>query len=197
MPTEIVDGKGSGRRAEVDQEGRLVVAAITETEEHRVSQFDADAYHTATAESIDTLTLAAAFDGVLHLLQSTRTDKVLVIERIVVSADAPGLVLRLIRNPVIGTLVNATPIVGNNLNFGSQKTGEFLAWNWDEVAGGMTGLTNGKAIKTFQLNAGIAGLDVAGAFVLNQNDTMSIEVKNPTAGAIEFEVGIRFYFEET
>lgn len=195
MPTEIVDGKGSGRRAEVDEQNRLVVTAINETQEHRTSQDLSEAFHIATAESIDTLTLAAAFDGVVQLLQNSNPDKKLIIERVVLSADAVGLILRLRRNPILGSLANNTPILGTNLNFGSQKTANIISHNWDEVAGGITGVSGGNLIKTFILNAGITTLRTDGVFILEQNDVFGIEVNNPTAGAIEFEVGIRFYFE--
>lgn len=193
---EIVDGLGSGRRAQVNEGHEFVVAAITESEEHRVSQVNEDAFFFSTGQNIDTLSLLTTNDAKLILLQSLNPTQKLVVERILVSSDTDGIIIRFVKNYTIGTLTNNTPTAPSNMNFSSTKSANVNAHTWDEVGTtGIGGLTAGQTFKTFIGRVGPNIFPIDGVPVLDQNDNIGIEILNPTGGTVEVEVGIRFYFE--
>jgi hypothetical protein len=194
--TIIEDGLGSGRKAQINIGHELVVAAITESEEHRVSQINADAYFFSTGQNIDTLTLATTNDAKILFLQSLDPAKQLIVERILVSSDTDGIIIRFVKNYTVGTLTNNTVTLPSNMNFSSTRNADVNAHTWDEVGTtGMGGLTLGSTFKTFIGKVGPNIFPIDGVPVLDQNDNIGIEILNPTGGAVEVEVGIRFYLE--
>lgn len=194
--TLVEDGLGSGRKAEVNTGHQLVVAAVSESQEHRVSQISQDAYFFSVGQNIDTLTLATTNDAKILFLQSLNPSKVLVVERILVSSDTDGIIIRFVKNYTVGTLTNNTPTPPSNMNFSSTRSADVNAHIWDEVGTtGIGGLTAGSTFKTFIGKIGPNIFPIDGVPILDQNDNIGIEILNPTGGTVEVETGIRFYFE--
>jgi hypothetical protein len=120
----------------------------------------------------------------------------MVVEKIFVSSDTDGIIIRFVKNYTIGTLTNNTPTAPANLNFSSTRSAETNAHIWDEVGTtGMGGLTAGTPIKTFIGKVGPNIFPIDGVLILDQNDNLGVEILNPTGGTVEVETGIRFYFE--
>jgi len=193
---EIVDGTGSGKRAQVDDKNRLVTNAITKTEEHFVSLEEEGSYFLSVGQNINSLTIGAAGTAIYAFLQSLETTKKVVIQNIFVASDTDGVVLKIVKNLTIGTLTQNTPTIPENLNFSSTATVVANAQIWDEAGGnGIQGLTLGADVKSYILAIGNTVLPIEGSMILDQNDNIGLEVNNPTGGAAEVEVGIRFYLE--
>lgn len=194
---EIVDGSGAGNRAQVKENNSLLVSAITQSTEHNITAEEEGAYFLSVALSgLDTLEFLTTEAGYVILLKTESTDKKATIEAIGVSANIGGGVVKIVKNPVIGTLANNTPVSPGNLNFSSTKTaiGSFNIWDGVGTSG-IGGLTGGTVLTTHHINAGLTTLPIRSAMVLGQNDTIGIFFDNVTGGTINFEATMRFYFE--
>lgn len=195
---EIVDGTGSGKRAKVNaDDNSLLVTSINLTEEHFITKTQQGGYIVSVSlGGSNTLEFLTTEAGPVLLLQTLNSLQAVTIEGIGVSADAAGGIIRVIKNPIIGTLTNNTPIAAGNLNFSSTKTaiGNFQVWDGVGTSG-ISGLTGGTVLTTHHINSGLTSLPINGAINLEQNDIIVIEFNNVTGGTINFEATIRFYFE--
>jgi hypothetical protein len=73
MAEMIIDGKGSGKRAEVNSDNQLVSAAVSQSIQHWLSRFKEQAY-----QVIGTANLAAGTIAALHI-KNIATDKLLTV----------------------------------------------------------------------------------------------------------------------
>jgi len=185
---QIEDGKGSGRRAEVDEEFRLTTYSINESLESHIAATEYNAYVANSNAASGTLTVTATGGKFLYLKNLTTSN--IRVSGIGVSVDTAGTLMTVVRNDVIGTIANADVHTAVNTNFGSGKTAsdEILLYNWDEVDDGMTGLSGGTTIGAVILPASF--VLIPAPHILTQNDSITIELK----GACEASVHIRFQF---
>ena len=189
-----IEGSGKGNVANVGDDLKLQVLATSHNEEHSISFRLADAYVANTADTDDTLTIAAATDTPILYIENTSESKAIIIEKIISSSSVAGGVFKWIRNPTLGTIGANNTHNPVNLNFGSNRTARATVYNWDESGGaGMTGLSGGTVLDTFITNVGTTIHPIDGAIVLFQGDR--IQFNYLVAGGGEFECGVRFYYD--
>lgn len=189
------DGKGTGRKAEVNQVNQVRVRSTTHAEEHWASETNGETYLASVAESgVSTLTFANTNSGaVLHLVNNSTTN--LVMSDIAVSASAAGGILTLVKNNVTGTLTQNVTITPENLNFGSANIANVTADVWDETTGdGIQGLSGGDTFRTVVI-PNVLFIDTRGTIVIPQGKSITINYSNNTGSAIEFECAFRFYYD--
>lgn len=198
MPDSIIDGTGTGNKAKVNPNHRLLTLSVIHTEEHVASLADGEAYFANTTDTADTLTFADATAGPVLYLRNDSQTKVIIIQKIVASASAAGGVMTFKRNAVLGTIGANNVHTPANSNFGSSNELDATCYSWDETGtAGMTGLTNGTKWKTFITKAGPEFFPVDGTITLPKNTSLTIEYSNNTGGSIEFECGIRLYLDDS
>jgi hypothetical protein len=122
MAEQIIDGKGTGSRAEVDSNNRLQTFAISEG-------LSLDAAKNGENYNINTgsITLTSATESAVMYLKNNE-DKNFVIEEVIIILGAStggtgDLTIELIRNPTTGTVISGATdadVVGNR-NFGSSR----------------------------------------------------------------------------
>jgi hypothetical protein len=189
------DGKGTGRKAEVNPVNQLRVRATTHAEEHWVSETNGETYIASVAESgVTTLTFLTTEGGdVLHLINNSTTN--LVISDIAVSASAAGGILTLTKNKTDGILTQNVTITPENLNFGSANIANVTANVWDETNGnGILGLSGGDVFRTLVV-PNVLFVDTRGTIVVPQGKSITINYSNNIGSTIEFECAFRFYFD--
>lgn len=192
----LVDGTGTGKRAKININNKLDVAATTHSEEHDIAVTEAQAYFANTADTADTLTLATGNTYNLLYIKNTSTTKLLIVEKIIASFDTAGIVFKFIKNHTLGTASANNAHEPVNVNFASNNTADCVAHNWDETGtSGIGGLTGGTTIKTFNLVAGPTFFPVDGFMVLGPNNAITLTATNNTGGNVEGECGIRFYYD--
>lgn len=140
MSFKILDGKGSGREAEVDVENRLKTRAVTESEFVAASELG-DAF--SISSGFITLTSANP-SAILYVKNNNTLD--LVVETVFVThqistGGVGGALVSATRNDTGGTLItNAVPGIAQNINFGSAKEFPGLVYagvEGDTVTGGL------------------------------------------------------------
>lgn len=185
------------RGARVDNDGRLRTQSIQESLEAAASR-DGEAFTIATSQAgIRTLSLAAADVGPIIFFQNLSASKVMVIDGFTATESGPGSILFLVKNPVVGVLGANTPIVSANRNFSSTNEAEVSAEVWDETGVvGITGLTLGEEVASFNRAVPAGTLDLKNAVRLGRLDSAYVGYQNPTAGVIEAAVAVRFHMEE-
>lgn len=190
------DGKGTGKKAEINNDNQLRARATTHAEEHWVSGVNGETYLASVGEAgIPTLTFLTTDVGdLLHLRNDSTTD--IVVSAIICSADVAGGIVTLFKNKTEGTLTQNTPITPVNLNFGSAKIADATANVWDETNGnGILGLTGGSILRTFIMPPAVLAVDTRGTVIIPQGKSITINFSNNTGNTIEFECGFRFYYD--
>ncbi len=188
----IQDGSGKGFSAAVDSALKLQVSAVTSTDEHNHSHAG-EAFYMNSADTADTLT-ATATGGYIMYLQNDDPNRLITVEDIQISAAVTAGVVRIIRNPDVGTIADNNVAVPVNENFGSAATATVTAFTWDEVNDGLGGITGGTVMETFIMPVGKETIDVAGRFILNQGDRIGVQY---LAKAGEITMGIRFFMDDS
>jgi hypothetical protein len=183
--------------ARVGDDGRLQTWAVAEPSEAAAGH-DGDAYVAATVQGsgLRTLTLATVQDYALLLVRNDSDEKLLAMDTMIASCSAAGCYLYVTKNPVIGVIANADAFVPKNRNFGSSKIGDVSAWSWDEVGtAGITGFTGGEEVASIILPPAPIPVNLNAAVHLGRLNTFLISIQNPTGGAIEASVTLRFHME--
>ncbi len=193
MPT-ILDGKGKGNQAGVDKNNRLLVESVNETDEHNKA-LDGEAYVINTATTANLLTTNTNVGAMLHL-QNDSSTKELIIEKVLVSTDAAGTIVRFIKNNAIGSIADNNALTPVNTNFASGKAADATAHSWDEVNNGIGGLSGGTVVSTFTEAVGMTVHPLDGAVILGKNNAFTVETAS-TSTTDEISVLIRFYFQDT
>lgn len=197
MGFQIDDGKGQGFSAQVNRRNQLVTRSTSNTEEHKISAADGEAYVANTTDTADTLTTLNGNTYDLLYLENTSSTKILVIEIVGFSASANGGILKFIKNPVKGTIANANNHIPLNSNFASGNEAEATAFSWDEVGiVGISGLSGGDNLASFLTTSNPALLPVSGAFILGRGNSISFQYINNTGGNSEVSVQLRFYYDD-
>ena len=122
MAEQILDGKGTGKRAGVDENNRLLTFAISEGLSLDAAK-DGENYNLNTGA----ITLTSANESAVLYIKNNE-EKNFIIEDVIVilgaSAGGTGdLTIELVRNPTTGTIISGASdvaVVGNR-NFGSSR----------------------------------------------------------------------------
>lgn len=187
----LEDGTGSGRKQKVDRFNRATVFSTGTTQEHHAAGL-------GVAFSFQTALLAlggAAEGGYLLVVKNTDAARLLGIQKLIVSKSAPGALLEVVRNPVLGTLSSNTVITGVNTNFGSGGGAKAEASKWDGAGTtGIGGITGGTVMETHVLGSEPLILPVDGAWDLPTNSVIGFRVVAVVAGNVA--LNLRAFFEE-
>lgn len=162
MPIPIVDGKGSGRLAEVNSENQLVTKAVVETDLEFHSEHEGQAF------SWNSGTYDGAAGDTALLVKNTAGDLDLHIDHIVISIDIESRVV--IHLPTTEVTVAGTTITGTNLNTGSSNVAEAGAAR-DE-----TGNAQGNIVWTGELQAASEPHVVDLPVVLSKNKSIGVDI---------------------
>ncbi len=188
----LTDSTGSAFGAKVGSDFRLRTQAVVKTDEH-IHSDEGDAFYMNSATTANTLT-ATATGGTIMFLKNDDAAKNLIIQDIQISTDTTAGVIRIVRNPTLGSIADNNVFVPVNENFGSAATATVTAYTWDEVNDGLGGLSAGTVVETFIMPVGVEVVDVAGRYILTQGNSIMIDY---LAKAAEITMGIRFYMEST
>ena len=192
----IDDGKGTGKKAEINLNNQMRVRATSHDEEHFATSTDEQSYQVSSSQEpgVPSLTFANTNVGDVMNIKNIGTID-LIITSIVASADAAGGVLSIYKNKVTDTLTQNIPVTPTNLNFGSAKTSTTEVDIWDETNGdGIQGLTGGDLMRSEVIGTNEV-IVTNGAVLIPQGKSLTINYSNNTGSAIEFECGLRYYFD--
>jgi len=160
----IEDGKGSGYRAEVNQNNQLNVFSVTEKEIAYHSQFHGAAYiWTATADW--------GADKNAIWLRNNSTKDYLIIQQVTVSPAASCLCEIWVGN---GNTAGGTAVVGVNLNRSSKKAADATCTHTNtnvDAGAGMTLLNSFYSLATFK-----EPMTFDGALVLGYYDELAVNL---------------------
>lgn len=182
----IEDGKGSGVRAEVDDENRLKVFSNQNSLNSHVSRKDEGSYVFSHDGYISMTTLDTE-TGILHIRNDSTTK-----DMYIVSIRTCGNVInkwKLYKNSTGGTLIGDQTL-GNaqNINVKSNSTAEATVY---KGADGKT-VSGGSMIGHLINDVGHSDEAFDGALILGRNDSIQLSVEVSAAGQICCRV-IAFY----
>lgn len=185
----LEDGTGKGNKAKVYCDNKLSVKSIQSTFHQEVSCVHEEAYICPLGtEAAPTLTVTAT-GGYMLYLKNISTDYDTIIARITISTSAL-MVITLMKNPTIGSLGNEIAKTPINKNFKSGKVAKAECYGWDEVGDGITGITGGECVGTYQIN-GIDRLLFDEAMCIGLNDIIALKAK----GAGELAIVMHGYYD--
>ncbi len=191
----FIDDPLTKQGARVDNQGRLRTQTVQETLEADASR-NGEAFTLATSQAQRILTFAAADDGPLLYIRNLSESKILVADGFTATEGGAGMLLFLVKNPVLGVIGNNTPIVAANRNFSSTRDASVEAHVWDETGVvGITGLTGGEEVASFIRSVPAGTLDLKNAVRLGRLDSAYFGYQNPTGGPIAASLAFRFHME--
>ena len=197
MAEQIRDGTGKGFLAKVDSENRLIVHADQNSEEHNIAHQFARAYIANTADTAPTLTVAS--DGNIYDIlyaENSDPDRIINIHDIRITTDTAGIVVQVIRNPILGSVGANNAHTPQNTNFQSDLAANGVFHNWDESGDtGITGITGGAVLESHSLRGSNTVFLYESAVLLFQGNSLSLRVINNTGGNVEVAATFRFYYE--
>ena len=176
--------------------GRLRTQAIQESLEADASR-NGEAFTLATSQGTNrSLTIAAADDGPILYVRNLSESKILVADGFTATESAPGLILFLVKNPILATIGANESIEASNRNFSSTRDADVEAHVWDETGVlGIQGLTGGEEVASFIRSVPAGTLDLKNAVRLGRLDSAYFAYQNPTGGAIAASLAFRFHME--
>jgi hypothetical protein len=194
MSIVLKDGSGGGGyEAKVDRDNKLYTHSTVFPNEHDQS-LKGSTYYAHTADTADSLTVTTTGGPMLYL-KNTSTTQNLSISEIEVGCDQVATILKINRNPTLGTIGNENTHTPVNLNTGSSKTANVTAYNWDEVGNGMTGLSGGTTFATFLLGAGLNLLSTEEALIVAPGTSIYFNLQ-ATGSTSETTLTVRFHYED-
>jgi len=186
----IKDGCGSGARVKVCEQNRLQTDAIIMASVHSSSK-KGYAYMFNTEDTAPTLTVTTTGGYIAYLKNESEYEMHL--HKIITTVDGAAS-LSIMRNPDLGTIGNENTHAPVNLNFSSSKTAEVVAYVWDEVGNGMTGITDGTTLRTTTIGAaGIVIMELSDALILPRGARVGFVGKG-IGGSREMGFSLLFYF---
>ncbi len=175
--------------------GRLRTQGIQESLEADASR-NGEAFTIASSQGQRVLTFQAADDGPLIYVRNLSESKILVADGFTATEGGAGMILYLVKNPVVGALANNTPITPSNRNFSSTRDADVEAHVWDETGVlGIQGLSGGEEVASFIRSVPAGTLDLKNAVRLGRLDSAYFAYENPTGGAITASLAFRFHME--
>ena len=177
--------------------GRLRTQAIQESLEADASR-NGEAFTLATSQGTNrSLTIAAADDGPILYVRNLSESKILVADGFTATESAPGLILFLVKNPILATIGANESIESSNRNFSSTRDADVQGEIWDESGVvGMTGFSGGVEVASFLRAIPAGTLDLKNAVRLGRLDSALFGYENPTGGSIEASLALRFHMED-
>ena len=177
-------------------DGRLRTQGIQESLEAAASR-DGEAFTLATSQGSNRiLTFAAADDGPIMYVRNLSESKILVADGFTATEGGAGMILYLVKNPVLGVIGANEPIVSANRNFSSTRDADVEAHVWDETGVvGITGLTGGEEVAAFIRAVPAGTLDLKNAVRLGRLDSAYFAYQNPTGGPLSASLAFRFHME--
>ena len=156
------------------------------------------AFTLSTAQGSNrTLTVKAADDGPVLYVRNESASKILVADGFTATESAAGMILVLVKNPVLGSIGANEEITPSNRNFSSTNEADVQGQVWDEAGVvGLTGLTGGDEVATFIRSVPVGTLDLKNAVRLGRLDSAYFAYENPTGGPIEASIALRFHMED-
>jgi|19_taG_2_1085344.scaffolds.fasta_scaffold00533_21 hypothetical protein len=187
---QINDGTGGGHSAKVTGDGRVAVNA----DDGCLAAAKAGLLYSMGNDSGNPSVTATSGGGiVMYLSNSLQAKKSLVIDSILVSSSAAGMLCSIVTGLTEGTIgVNLSiDAFSTNTGYPIGHSAGYSAHVWTEDSGdGMTGLTGGTYALTTQLPAGNpVELVPSGRFIVAPGGNIAVFAKN----AGEFTSAIRFY----
>ena len=186
---KIEDGTGKGFFAKVTSNNEISARSTISTKEHFEAE-SGNSYVMNTADTANTLTVTATGGPILFIQNCEDND--IIIQELTISSNTAGIVARIVRNPILGTIGNNNVHTPVNSNFASSKTATVTAHNWDEVGDGLTGLTGGTVLATVILAVGSNRFGTAGSLIIPKGQRFSVEI----IGASEITIDVRFFIEQ-
>ena len=175
--------------------GRLRTQGIQESLEADASR-NGEAFTIASSQGQRVLTFQPADDGPLIYVRNLSESKILVADGFTATEGGAGMILYLVKNPVVGALANNTPVTASNRNFSSTRDADVEAHIWDETGVlGIQGLTGGEEVASFIRSVPAGTLDLKNAVRLGRLDSAYFAYQNPTGGAIAASLAFRFHME--
>ena len=184
------------RGARVNNDGRLLTQSVQDSAEAEAARIG-EAFTLGSSQSLRALTYAAADDGPIMYVRNISATKTLVLDGFTATEAGPGLILYLVKNPILGAIGANVPITPENRNFSSTNEAEVEAEVWDDTGAlGITGLTGGVEVASFLRAVPAGTLDLKNAVRLGRLDSAYFAYENPTGGPIGAAVALRFHMEE-
>ena len=184
------------RGARVNNDGRLLTQSVQESGEAEASR-TGEAFTLGSSQSLRALTFAAADDGPIMYVRNISATKTLVLDGFTATEGGPGMILYLVKNPILGVIGANIPITPENRNFSSTNEAEVEAEVWDDTGAlGITGLTGGIEVASFLRAVPAGTLDLKNAVRLGRLDSAYFAYENPTGGPLGASVALRFHMEE-
>lgn len=177
----IADGTGSGDRAKVDGNNRLLTQSSVESNMARVSRVTGEAY-TFSSDFIS-ITSVDTETGILYIKNTSPT-----MSFCISSIRASGILAqkwKLYSNVTTGTLVSAeSAMVPQNLNLTSNSVAPA------DVYVGVNGstVTDGARMEEWINGPGGATEEFGGAILLGRNDIIALTVEVPVACSVSVRV---------
>jgi len=194
--TVIIDGAGTGVAVKVTKENKILASATSHTEEHFASLMG-DTYIANTTTTANTLTTVTGNTYNLLYIENSSATRLLIVQKIAVSADTAGMVLDVFRNPVLGVVSANNVEIPINDNFSSGKTADGIFHSWDETGTvGIGGLTGGDNIGSNILPGATVVVPIDGSVILGQGNSLTVRATNGTGGNVEVSALVRFYYED-
>ena len=123
-------------------------------------------------------------------LQNLCQTSTIEIEKIMVSASTPSVVMRWTKGVTIDGLNNNNIHAPVNIN-GNEEATEIICYNWNEIGDGIINIDEGMKVKTFILNIGHS--EIKTNAVLGAFDNIALHFKHAN-GMPEIECGIQFSY---
>jgi len=188
----ILDGTGTGRRAQVNTDNQLITKAKVEPYNTYISKQKGLAFSMSTGMLTTTTT-----EGLYMYFKNTDANN-FHIQSIFMNwnggstnFDRPAWL-----SLYVGTYeptANHTAGTVRNLNSGSGNTASIDYYIWDESSTGMTTAANGLYVSTSMLSQGIQEIGVDGALIVAQN--VSVGILGDCAEIGELIIHITGYYE--
>jgi len=182
----IEDGVGKGTVAEVDDENRLIVKAVTVTEEHYINNHDGNAYNMTFQNS--------AISGNSPFFYIKNTDDMwMICEGFNVFSTYPGLQYIEISLGDTGTAAAGSAGTPVNMNAGSGKLADVTC----RYGNKLTGLTQGNIIERHYVASGGSSKSVNFDMdvILPKNTTLTFR-GSPNCSGQRMDCTLDFYFHE-
>ena len=139
---QIQDGHGTGNTAQVNDEGRLQVGAVTYTSERHANEVEGQAYHVLFSVSA-----TAANDCIFYMVNSSDT-LAMIVEGIFLYVSAAVEVS--VKLNAKGTRNSATALTPVNCNASSGSTADGTFENGVDLDGGAATLTGGSIVSMYK-----------------------------------------------
>jgi hypothetical protein len=174
MVDQILDGKGSGKRAEVDTNNRLSTTAVTLTRAADNSSRHGDAFVVST--DFISMTNTGSFSAILYM-KNTGTEDIFIktLRTCTGGATMESTEVRLLKNPTAGTIVDdAIDASVTSMNLGSSNTLTGLYYKGSDSKT----FTDGTHMTQFiNHQPGHSTQEYDGALIVSKGQSLGIEIK--------------------